>query len=210
MTIHLAKILTPLMSSRNYKAGETLTPDLAKSGCVFLVSEGAVVVEFVSITTDKDRRIGTLFTDKGFLGLENLFLQRPDAKAQATVLRDSTILSMPTSAVLELLDNGAQSTKLCIEVSTALAEATYGLRHRLEALALHANYPKENVFSILRYLGKHLGISNGKGGITIPVKVGTLATLTGLSEESTRRAISLLVEEQRVAKIGKGNFLIFA
>lgn len=212
MSFELTKALAPFMTSKFYPEGSLITSDLLKSGQVLLVTSGSVLVEFSSINTDKDRRIGVLLIENRFIGLEYLFGTGRQSQSQVTAVQDTTILSISVSSLRTLLEGDLLKNKpeALIAMGQSMAESMFGLQYRLEAMAVHSHYPKENILSVLTLLAKKIGISNGKGGTTVPVKLDTISRLTGLSEESTRRCTSLLVGEGRIARIGKGNFLVFS
>ena len=212
MSFELTKALTPFMTSKNYSEGSVINSDLIKSGQVLLVASGSVLVEYASIDTEKDRRIGVLLTEHKFVGLEYLFGTRRKSQSQVTAVQESTVLSITISSLRTLLEGDLFKYKpeVLDAMGQCMAESMFGLQYRLESLAVHSHYPKENILSVLTQLAAKIGISNGKGGTTVPVKLDTISKLTGLSEESTRRCTSLLVADGRIAKIGKGNFLVFS
>lgn len=206
----LIKILTPFMTSKSYAEGGIITQDLVSSDQIFLVTNGAVTVEYTSIETDSDRRIALLITEGAFIGLEYLFTLHRKTQSRIIAVKDSTVLSLNRVALKALLEGplAAQKAEILAEINTVMAEALARFHHKIEALTLHANYPKTNIMTMLTELAAKIGIP-GKGGTTVPVKIATLAKLTGLSEDTTRRCSTILVEEGRIARIGKGNFLVF-
>lgn len=205
----LQTILTPHMVKMYYLAGNVITEDVRQGRQLLLIVSGAVLVEYSS-TVLAERKIGLLLSQGKFIGLEYLFPSTKEVQSQVTALQDTQILSIPLAKLKTLMAPGGifKDEDALDMVGPLMAESLCLLQHRIESLAIHSHYPKESIMSSLTYAAKKIGIQ-GKGGMTVPIKADILAKLTGLSPDSIRRCITLLVQEEAIALIGKGNFLIF-
>jgi CRP-like cAMP-binding protein len=209
MINNMIQVLKPYMTTKTVQAGEIVTPDLGKSASLYYVSSGALMVECTDVHVEKDRNIGILRPKGAFIGIEFIFMAYPDHyhRLIVTALQDSEIMNIPQPKLKTLLDNElyAQRSNLVELMTCQLAEYYSDLQRMLEEIATRA--PHEQVLSALQRAAKKLGTSHDRG-ITIPIKISTLALLTGMSDESTRRATSKLMNEGRIAKSGRG-FLLF-
>jgi CRP-like cAMP-binding protein len=205
----IIQALKPHMLTRVVKAGEIITPDLGKSSCLYYVASGAAIVECTNLQIEKERNIGVMKQADQFIGLEFIFIAHPDTNHRlvVTAIQDSEIWYIHQPKLKTVLDNELydQRSNLIELMTRQLAAAYNDLQLNLEEIATHA--PHEQVLSALRRAAKKIGIHHDRG-INVPVKISTLALLTGMSDESTRRATSKLMNEGLIAKAGRG-FLLF-
>ncbi len=110
----------------------------------------------------------------------------------AVTAADSTLAVLDKAAILALVraDPG-----FALDLMARLARQVQGYRRRLEILAIRS--ARERVLAALA--------EQGQGGTVI-----AFAARIGLTHEATYRALSQLVDAGRVARVGRGRYLVVA
>lgn len=206
----LISMLRPYMEPCGFRAGEKLTGDLAASQTLYYLEDGAVLVESYSVAkSDQTKQIGLLKTSPCFMGMEYLFLSDPTRmRTTLTGLKAGKLQKISRAKLNTLFEGELRLSRglivelLARELADSLEQLTVQMEYTTTQLA------QDKVVQALKEMGQLVGTPIDKG-LQIPVKTSTLAKLSGMSSESTRRVLTRLMDEGSLAKTARGHFLIF-
>lgn len=205
--IGIATQLSEYMKSREVSAGELVSADVLRDDSLFYIETGVVILEYPKNPNIKGRKMVLLRRAGGFVGLETLFSAGQEDTLSVKAVCDVTVSVISiTNLWKAYADLPHLQTAIHGKLFKDLAFLYQELRMKTEEIA----YAESEYLAIrgLTDLATIRGVSHSKGTL-VDVTTRELAAVTGLAEDTTRKAVAKLAGNGRLAKIGPKQILLF-
>ncbi|MDO9106101.1 MAG: hypothetical protein Q7U57_14200 [Methylovulum sp.] len=201
-TSEFLDLLHPQLTVTSHKKGETLTANLAASDKLFYVRSGCVLLRHANIVSELDRQSTTLKHSGEFIGLDYIF-KGSNSRTSAKVWHDSQIASLRRSDLMELLTKelAHKSTEILGLFLTLLSEESHDKTKQIEAMTVLPSL--DRMMFALQDAGKKGG-SQHTAGVVFQINSKVWSDLSGVSYDTGRRNISVLLKSGRLARVCNG------
>lgn len=188
------EVLTTIMphtTSRMVKKGATILYQSEIPRCAFILQKG--VVRAYTITSSGEERIISLHTKNDIFPLSWVYGETPNTLFYYDAVTDCQLLCVPKDTLFNSVMRDPQLTKKMLKVS--VNEYTALL---MRVTALEQSTAVEKIAMTLYYLLIRHGVEKKPGEFTIDIKMtqSTIASMVGLTRESTAVNLKLLQKKQ--------------
>lgn len=205
--IEIATQLSNYMKSKKVAAGGTVSEDVLRDNSLFYIDEGVVLLEYPKNPNAKGRRLNLLRPAGGFVGLEVLFAS---SASNTLAVRAVSDVVVSTISVTNLWKAYATMPDQQVNIHQKLFKDLAYLYQEIQIKVEQLAYAESEylVLQGLTHLASICGASHAKGTL-IDATTKDLASITGLAEDTTRKAVAKLATSGRLAKIGTKQILLF-
>ena len=190
----------------NHKAKETITTDVMKSGNLFVIVKGAVLVEYMSLPNHSDKGIADYKTTGDFIGIEHLLNESTGFHVMLSAIDDVEVMTIDRGQLSQSIADPSKSGPLLRFLLEKLTETNLRLQTQLEAQALYDCH--DIMLWVLQNLARVQDRRSVRGTV-VTARIPILAKLTGLSEESVRRSLKRLMKRGLLVSSGTHEYVLF-